>query len=370
MTRIWDIDVKQFRTGEKILRHPGRLREWLDGRNPFPIMVEFDMTNVCNHRCPECIANHYRKVDRVSLSGDLARRVISEMAEGGLKGISFTGGGEPFCNPDTCETIRWAKKCGLDVVVVTNGSLLDDAVCETIVENCIGIAVSLDAATPETFRKMHGRGAKHFFHVVANIRRLAEAKQRVASNCSVGLAVLTCDTTKPDMVAAAKLAKEVGVDYVHFRPLMIHRGGQFKYHWPDMEKELEACLDLREPGSFDVLFSKDKYLSIREVNFGRSYGRCFGHQFAGAVSANGKVYLCCHLRGYPQYDLGDLHNQSFRDIWNGERRRQVIASIDFHDCIPLCRCNAFNKVLWEIWNDPSSLDARILEMPIPHENIL
>ena len=165
---LWNMDVKQFNTKDKILRHPTQIKEWLNGKNPFPIMVEFDMTNECNHHCPDCIAGHYRKKNRDFLKVEFAKNIISQLAEGGLKGISFTGGGEPFFNPDTPETIQWARKCGLDVVVVTNGSLLDENTCNVIIENCIGVSVSLDADSPETYTKMHGKEPDHFYKVLEN----------------------------------------------------------------------------------------------------------------------------------------------------------------------------------------------------------
>lgn len=367
---LWNVDVKQFNTKEKILRHPTRIKEWLNGKNPFPIMVEFDMTNECNHHCPDCIAGHYKKQSRDFLSAEFAKNVISQLAEGGLKGISFTGGGEPFCNSDTPEVIQWAKRCGLDVVIVTNGSFLNKGICEVIIENCIGISISLDAGSPETFTKMHGRESDHFFEILENIRRLVETKKDLGGECRVGVAILTCDATMEEMYLATATAKDLGVDYIQFRPLMIHRGGKFEYHWADVSGEIETCLTLAEKGKFDVLFSRDKYRYIGQPNSGRNYIKCFGHQFAGAIGADGRVYLCCHLRGYPMYILGDLHQESFQEIWNSERRQQAINSIDFKNCVPLCRCNAFNGVLWEIYRNPSKLDAGQIKKPILHENIL
>ncbi len=48
-----EIDVRQF-SSDKILKHLDRVNAWLKGENPYPITVEMDVTNICNHRCPEC----------------------------------------------------------------------------------------------------------------------------------------------------------------------------------------------------------------------------------------------------------------------------------------------------------------------------
>ncbi len=31
-----------------------------------------------------------------------------------------------------------------------------------------------------------------------------------------------------------------------------------------------------------------------------------------------------------------------------DERKAAYGSIDFNDCIPLCRCNTFNQVLWNV----------------------
>lgn len=97
---------------------------------------------------------------------------------------------------------------------------------------------------------------------------------------------------------------------------------------------------------------------MKDTQYGRNYGRCYGHQFATVISADGKMYLCCHLRGYEKYCIGDLTKDSFMDIWNFQRRQDVAEDIDFKDCIPLCRDNTFNQILWNI------------KQPREHENFL
>jgi radical SAM protein with 4Fe4S-binding SPASM domain len=86
----------------------------------------------------------------------------------------------------------------------------------------------------------------------------------------------------------------------------------------------------------------------RDPKFGRYYQKCYGQQFATVISSSGKMYICCHLRGYEKYSIGDLNKNSFREIWFSKKRQSVIEKIDFSDCIPLCRDNTFNQILWNI----------------------
>ncbi len=86
----------------------------------------------------------------------------------------------------------------------------------------------------------------------------------------------------------------MGVDYIQFHPMLIHRGKNFEYDWQAVTKDIKQWLQYSDKG-FDVLYSKHKYDMMKRSDFGRDYGKCFGHQFATEVSATGKMYICCHL---------------------------------------------------------------------------
>ena len=234
----------------------------------------------------------------------------------------------------------------MDVALITNGSHLTENKMKSILENCTWVRVSLDAITPATFEKMHGMGTKAFECVIENTKRLAQVKRELGSACTIGVGFLTCDTTKDEMVEAARTCQQWGVDYLQFRPLQV-RVGEAKYHWADVDQQIVEACEFSTNG-YDVLNSRHKYNAIKTKNYGRDYGKCYGQQFASTIAADGRVYVCCHLRGLEKYCLGDLRQQSFKEIWNSERRREVVKGIDFADCIPLCRDNTFNQVLWHL----------------------
>jgi radical SAM protein with 4Fe4S-binding SPASM domain len=338
-------NTKQF-SSNKILKHLDRVNKWVDGGNPAPITVEIDMTNVCNHACPECVAGRMLKDDS-TLDRELAERIISELAASGVRGLIFTGGGEPLCHRDTPEMVSYAASLGMDVGLITNGQLLTEEISRVILEHCVWVRVSLDAATAGTFSAVHGVHPDYFEAILDAIRNLTNMKRQLFSSTTVGAGFLTSRDTVSEMEAAAILCRSLGVDYLQYRPMQIHRMGHFDYQWADVGNCLKRCFEYSTP-DFNVLYSRHKYEMMREKNYGRYYGKCFGHQFATVISATGKMYVCCHLRGNEKYEIGDLSQQSFQDIWNSERRRAVSENIDFEDCIPLCRDNTFNQILWEI----------------------
>jgi len=343
---IKHLNVRQF-SSDKILKHLDRVNEWLQGSNPFPVTVELDMTNLCNHRCPECVANYFRVADKSALSLKIAKSIVRQLAKNKIRGLIFTGGGEPLCNPYTLEIIKLARSLGLDLGFITNGSLLNKKSAKVILDNCTWVRVSLDAASPGIFKLTHGVDGNEFNRVIEKIKLTVDIKNKVKSKCTVGLGFLTSDYSVSDMVKVTILSKKLGVDYLQFRPMQVHQGGKFDYHWTDVQDEISECLKYSNNG-FQVLYSQHKYEMAHDERFGRHYHKCYGHQFATVISASAKMYICCHTRGYEKYCIGDLTKKNFKDIWNSKKRKDAINLIDFRDCIPLCRDNTFNQILWNI----------------------
>ena len=126
--RIQEYDVAQFGS-DKILRHLDRVSAWLRGDNPFPVTMELDLSNRCTHACRECVSNFYQKKDAAMLPFDLASRIIHDLTDrGGVRGLIFTGGGDPLTHPQVGECVQLARDLGMDVGFITNAGLLDESV--------------------------------------------------------------------------------------------------------------------------------------------------------------------------------------------------------------------------------------------------
>ncbi len=340
------MDVRQF-SSDKILKHLDRVNAWLEGDNPAPITVELDMTNLCNHKCPECSGWYFQNRGSDQLSRNLAVKIIKQLAQAKIRGLIFTGGGEPLCHPEVMQAVKLAHKLGLDIGFITNGSLINKEIAKVLLKCCTWVRVSLDAASPETFRRVHGLDGDAFVKVLGNIRLMTKMKQALKSKTVIGIGYLTCDYTQDKMLEAAKLCKGLGVDYLQFRPLQIHNHGAFEYHLMDLAQNIRDCMQVGTDG-FKVLHSQHKYEMMKDKKYGRNYDKCYGHQFAAVIAADAKMYLCCHMRGHQKYCIGDLSKNTFKDIWNSKQRKTVSENINFKDCVPLCRGNTFNQILWNI----------------------
>lgn len=343
------MDVKQF-SADKIFAHIDRIDEWLQKGVSRPVTFEMDMTNVCNHRCPWCIGFFNRGQKNCSIALDEAKDILRQIKGIGGRGVTFTGGGDPLCNPATPAAVEYARKIGLDVGFITNGYALDKKSAKILVKNCLWIRISLDADSPGIFKISHGMGKSVFERVLENIRMLAGMKKH-NKNCVIGIGYLTSSETEKGIHNFALLGRRLGVDYVQYRPLLEafckNSVDYYAKNQKSIIREIEKCSSLSQ-ASFDVLYSKHKYETIDSGKIPREYDVCYGHNFAAVIAADKKMYLCCQFRGIKKYCIGDLNKMSLKDIWRSKKRKQVYAKIRLKECPPLCRCNTFNTILWNI----------------------
>ena len=319
---------------QKILNHLDKVNNWFDGKQETIITAEFCLTNICNSKCPKCCGGKGKGGE--SLTGKEARDYIKQLADFGVRGLTFTGGGEPTLHPAIEDLILYAKKQGLDVALISNGIVMSNALIDCIVENCKWCRISLDAGVSKDYRKTHGLEPDDFYKVVDNTRRLAERKKKLKSNTTIGVGYLTNEEALLGMELSAILAKELGVDYWQARP----------YHWnkTDISKELKKCEELNDD-NFKVVSSWQKYSHFND-EIERPYKKCYGINFTTFISATAEVMICCHLCS-PQFSLGSLREKSFAEIWENRQSNPIYEKI-VNQCPPFCRADEFNRLLWEM----------------------
>lgn len=350
--------MNQF-SQEKILHHIDRVVEWQKSGYSRPVTYELDMTNVCNSRCSFCFGFSSAAPETSSIALADAKKIIRQIKDMGGKGITFTGGGEPLCNPATIEAVRFARNCGLDVGFITNGILITNENARVLVDHCTWIRVSLDAGSRKTYKVTHGLNSDTFDRVIANIALLVRCKKSRQSLVTIGTGFITFPAVTRDMAPFVKLSRDLGVDYAQFRPLLKKFKQKEINAAPDLRilRQIDRCRALAVPG-FSIVSSLHKYNAMSSGNIQRGYAVCNGHHFAAVIAADRKMYLCCHMRGMEKYCIGDLQKYTLNQIWKSAGRRKVFENIDFADCPLLCRCDGFNTTLWR------------MSLPQDHRNFL
>ena len=333
----------------KLLNHLDRLQQWKQTGDTTPVQIGLDVTNVCNHRCPMCNGAEVSDHNTIPLLD--VKRIVSEAAALGVKAVTLSGGGDPTCHPDIAEILYFIHEHGLEAAMFTNGQLMPEAIRKAIVDCCTWVRVSLDADGPALFQETHGMNGGAFQKVLDNTKALVELRAERKTDATIGTSFLIGAHTIDGIVGAAKIASELGVDYIRLRPFFTW-GGDVPFQREDQERVI-AALETAQQNERDDF--KVSYPEMRTTWVGSDeppvrYTHCHVHRFVTAVTADMKVYLCCHTKDAEKYVLGDLRTQSFAEIWNSQTRREVYTNIDFKDCAYPCMLSAHNELLHAVAN--------------------
>ena len=337
----------------KILWHLDRVQQWNLTGNVFPILFEIDPSNKCNHDCPWCSFAKWRSENKDMLCLETMKKILKEMKDGGTKAINWTGGGEPLMNPNTIESIKYAKEIGLDQGIFTNGAMINNEKAKILSSHMTWIRISLDAYDGDSYAESHGTVAGSFEKTLSNIRYLCGVKGKT----TVGIGFVIHEKNYKGIPLIASIAKDIGANYMQFKP-EIRRPGQKQVDPVFFRENVFPLLKVAEELSdenFNVMVTNYRFNDVLspETNYGRNYGKCYSHHFQGAIAADGKAYICDHHKGEKEYEIGDIKQNSLSEIWSSEKRNKVIEFLDSTDlsqCQICCRNHELNKFLWHIKN--------------------
>lgn len=341
----------------KLIYHPQRVAKWLNGENIYPIFMEIGPAARCNQRCIFC-AFDYTEYKGPLINEVFLKIMLMQAADMGLKSIVFAGEGEPFMHPGMASIIPGAKVHNLDVGLTTNGVLLDVVNSLPFLD---WIRFSLDAATEGTYRKIHGCHHSHFRRVIENIRNAVEIKRRQNLQCTIGIQAVLLPENQDEIIALTDFAKGWGVDYLTIKPFSKHPLSHSKVNF-DYKPYLFLKDELQNfsTNDFSVIFRAQAMEKLGEE---RPYKECLGLPFVTHLAANGDVYACSRFLGNKDFVYGNIYNQCFPEIWEGEQRQRVlkrVSEMGVEGCRELCRLDEINRYLWNLKHPES----------IPHVNFI
>ncbi len=285
-----------------------------------------------------------RESDKTSLPRDVLLNVIRELAEGGTKSITFTGGGEPLMNKATIEAIECAAALGLKTGLVTNGSLLNGKSNETVLRHCSFVRISLDAGSQRSYELLHKPKNKDFDtfdNTINNIAGLVAGRRKTGKDITLGAGFLVHPQNYREIFQLAKLLKETGIDYFQVRPIFSEENVNITKIWVDADEVINKTLELSDD-KFYVFPIQRRFDDITSKK--KNYDSCLIHTLLSVIGADGNVYLCSLYRGDERFSFGNVKESSFREIWNSEERKRISEMVDINKC-PACRYSVYNEVL-------------------------
>jgi MoaA/NifB/PqqE/SkfB family radical SAM enzyme len=290
-----------------------------------------EIINACNANCLYCnIHNPDRRPDpewrkqRLSLAD--FRRIADDLAAIGGEGITLLANGEPLLHPEFPAMMRLAREKGLAVGFFTNGTLLTGALAsEAVALGVAEINVTVSAATPETYARLHhSLGPADFDRAIASVRFLRA--RRDAAGAAVPRLVMVNVVTGPsagEVEAMIRLAADAGFDEVRFQMVRLDDFNRalaltpdqltgLRTAWPSIEKAARERGVALWPGFAPQLFATADETGDWEADRYVRHG-CFVGYHLGLVKANGDFSFCCVVK-----PLANLRDVSLAEAWRSE----------------------------------------------------
>jgi len=291
-------------------------------RRHIPLDISLELTNRCNFRCGHCYIPDFDLPD--GLSTERIFRFLDELAEMGTLFLTLTGG-EPLLRKDWTDIARRARELGFQVMLLTNGALIDESAARLMAELALQVRVSFHGADPETFDRVSGRRGS-FEQVLESVRRL------LTRGVDVELTVPITSLNREAAAGVPILARELGLPLRLYSALVPSKDGAL------------TPLQLRLPEEEAVVFLDEPPAACHLPGEGQSHvlgdlPLCAAGVRYAAVSASGEVRACTVLPGA----AGNLNEQSFREIWEGSAWFKKLRNITPRD---LKECSTCSKLAY------------------------
>lgn len=387
-----------FDPRNKIFANADRVFAFLRGKNPSPILIEFDPSNACNHGCYFCISSyihlpeskHLETYNKSIMKREILMKACESFVKMGVRAVNWTGGGEPTVNPHLKEAIQYLGKNNIKMGMFTNGTLFDKFdLFDTLVDNMTWVRISVDAGTPETYNSIRrSRDNQDWDKMISNLEKLIQHNKSKNNKIDIGVGfVITPDTYK-EIVDFAKVFSKYDIAYCQYKPEVVNREreGGIQRDQDFWINKVTPLLDEAKSilgSKFQMNGYKLQDLINDPTLYGRTYSKCLGSQVQPCVGADGHVYVCTNHRGYKQYSYGNLYEKSFEEIWDDiQTRQQVMNQIEnvecFSNCTELCKPHESNKTVWEMYqniDDPDYVTSilklkEILDSSLKHKEFI
>ncbi len=276
-----------------------------------PLYVVVEVNNYCNMRCKMCIksmdanANGHDNIDIALLD-----KFLADAHEAGVQ--SFFLGGETECtvNPQILTIMQHIREIGqgVDDVLITNGYALSDEIIDALFElRWEKVFVSLDAATPETYRKIRG---KELERVESNIEKILRKKEKLNASFPI-IRVSFC----------------IQDDNIHEQVLFFEK-------WKEKVDiiDYQDCIQLQ-----DMSILHD----LPEVK-----AKCKRPFTSPMIGCDGTIYPCCTEWG-KKMPIGNIKHDHIGEVWNGKQMnelREQIISGKLCDICKTCMYHTSNYV--------------------------
>ena len=328
-----------------------------------PKSLYVDINLKCNLSCPMCHRNHpqYENHKWPTMDFNLFKEVARTLFPTAYR-IMLTGGGESLVHKQIDKILQLCLHYEVFPTIVTNGTTMTRKRAELLAATGVYMGISVDGATKETFEAL--RYPARWDRLVKSLNLITAARREVGNESFFPhFQVVVQRANVDELPAFLDMAATYGFELVKYSKIYPHFP-ELEPRVPDPEEASRALVkvlgranelgirvevpdfgetsasdalrELREKNCFPISLDRvpsGKYVSGGFVKYPDVDSRRCGVPFSECmITPEGKVVVgCCS-----QYQLGDLTESPFSEIWNGAGYRELRRTVNTDDPMEFC----------------------------------
>jgi len=316
----------------------------------------------CNNRCQMChIWQHPSDLEQ-EITPDLLNKLPK------LDFANITGG-EPFLREDIADIIKIIKQKARRVVISTNGFFTDAIIDLAKMNKDIGVRISIEGL-PQINDEL--RGQEHSFD--HGLRTLLELQRFGLKD--IGFGITVSDRNAQDMLELYQLARAMNVE---FATAVVHNSYYFHKHDNEISNKegviacfVELINELLKTNRIKNWFrAYFNYGLINHINGKPRLLACGAGTDMFFLDPFGEIRPCNGMdTGSPENSMGNLNEQSFEEIWEGEKAHKIRERIlncpkncwMIGTASPAIKKNMITPTLWVIKNKVKNMLGKRFSM--------
>ena len=261
-------------------------------------MAWLEITQSCNLHCLHCYEGVVHSVTNDSLRLEDWFDVIDQLASLDINRLIIIGG-EPCCHPDICAIIDYASLFNFNITLFTNGTLFNETLLRTVVENAIRVKVSVYGHCSEIHDLITGVPGS-FDKLFSSVEYLIE------HGIEVSAAVIIMKENENHSEDILRFVRNKGLLCSRYDVIRKVYGGLQDPHIPTEKKVLDSVY-FTKPN-----FKADKKYFLKYLNRNTCwYGKI-------TIKYNGDVIPCEFER---EFLYGNVKTNKIKDIISNEATR-------------------------------------------------
>jgi radical SAM protein with 4Fe4S-binding SPASM domain len=342
------------------LRRIGRLRRMASSMRsaevapPLPVRLQIETTDVCNLKCRMCSREVMDGMNTSTMSLEQFQNIVTEISPYYL---TLNGLGEPLIDKTIFEKLEFVHDRGIMTAMPTNGTYIRGEKLEKLAQNLPDtLTFSIDGAGKDSYEYVRVLG--NFDQVISNYRAILQRRNdgRTRRNTCVHVLCALQKANLRDFRPMYELKKSMpGVDSFNLVPIFDYDADRHAFAGliptrqdvlalhAEIDQAIGEATEAEEAEFYrNWKATSSVWLDHDPDSPATIYGNsCRMPWYSTYIDTKGRVYPCCYLTN-SVHVMGNINEQSFSEIWRGERYKDFRRSLA-HDRKNLVGCKTCSR---------------------------